>query len=261
MQRMPIFILAFALAPWTLAQALPAAPAAAAQPETAPAPALLLADTLHPPTVTVSWPTRDGGKAQFAGRRNYKSQGDKTLLGGNIELYVALGGTRVDRAQGDPRGASVRCGLYKLDSGKPFFTDIADEGVITITLAGIRMNQPAEPRVRSGLMHLKYMTKDLDACGIDSTGRNLFVTVDPEDPLKPTVTEGSGKFGWLDGAPGHGEAQGVVEEDGSVTLTFEFPYSILRHTRDPEQRTTPGSFFEPQHFHVEMELLPRSAKP
>jgi hypothetical protein len=171
-------------------------------------------------------------------------------------VYVALGGTRLDRGRGHPDGASVRCGLYKRDPKKPFFRDIKDGSSITITLSGIRMNQAVRPNERTGLMHLKYMMSDLDACGIDSTGRNLFVSVDPEDPLKESVTSGSGRFGWLDGAEGHGSAKAEVLGDGSVTLTFSVPYALLRHTRDPEQRTAPGTFFEPQHFHVEMELMP-----
>lgn len=234
---------------------------ATSQPQQPERPSLLLADTLHPPLVTVSWATRGGGTTTLTGSRPYKSQGDKTLLGGNIEAYIALGGTRLDRGRGHPKSAFVRCGLYKLDSSKPFFEGIADDATITVAMSGIRMNQPAEPLVPSGLMHLKYMTSDLAACGIDSTGRNLFVTVDPEDPIKVTVVDGSGRFGWLDGAEGHGSAKGEVQADGSITITFSFPYALLRHTKDPEQRTTPGSFFEPQHFHIEMELMPAGHKP
>jgi hypothetical protein len=234
----------------------------AVQPETAPAsPKLLLADTTHAPKVRIQWPTRDGKEISLSGRRQYKSQGDKTLLGENVEVYVALGGTRLDKGRGDPGGAVIRCGLYKKDAKQPFFRDIKDGGAITITVSGIHMNKPAAPKHETGLVHLKYMKSDLDACGIDSTGRNLFVTVDPEDPLKEAVTPGSGRFGWLDGAEGHGSAKGEVQADGSITLTFSIPYGLLRHTKDPELRTSPGTFFEPQHFHVEMELVPAPKDP
>jgi hypothetical protein len=219
-------------------------------------PKLLLADTTRVPVVTVNWPTRDGKTVALSGARGYKSAGDKVLLGKNVEAYVALGGTRLERSAGDPDGAVVRCGLYKVDANQLFFENLAENAEITIEVRGVVMNQPALPRPKTGLMHLRYMLGDLKACGIDPTGRNLFVTADPDDPLKASVKEGSGKFGMLDGGPGHGSVAGVVEEDGTITMRFRFPYHALRHTKDPYQRTNPGGFFEPQHFHVEMELLP-----
>jgi hypothetical protein len=222
-------------------------------------PQMLLADTAHHPRISVSWPTRDGKTATLEGTRPYRSAGDKAHLGHNIDAYVALGGTRLERGQGHRDGAIVLLGLYKAETGKLFFENLAEDATIRIGMAGIRMNQPVAPNRGTGLIHLRYMITDLESCGIDATGRNLFITESAEDRLREVVLPTSGKFGDLDGTPGKGSVKTHVEEDGSVTVVFEFPYHLLRHTLDPYQRTVPGGFFEPQHFHIELELLPAPA--
>src|SRR5690606_25197926 len=113
------------------------------------------------PKVTVVWPTRDGEEIRLQGTRPYRSPGDKKPLGHNIDAYVALGGTRVDRGLGDPDGATIRVGLYKRDIRRPFFENIAGDAQITITVEGIYMNQPVAPRPETSLMHLQYMLSDL----------------------------------------------------------------------------------------------------
>jgi hypothetical protein len=224
---------------------------------------ILLADTSHQPHVRIAWPTRDGKTVALEGDRAYKSQGDKTLLGKNIELYVALGGTRLERGKADPDGAVVRAGLYKEDTSKLFFENIAEGGEITITIGNLKMNQPAEAQARSGLIHMRYMLSDLAACGIDSSGRNLLITADPQDALKDSYGADSTRLGWLDGTDKPGEDHGSVtveaQPDGTSTVTFKLPYTLLRHIKDPYQRTTPGGFFEPQHFHVEVQFVPKAA--
>jgi hypothetical protein len=218
-------------------------------------PPLLLADTTRWPHVTVTWETDDGKGVKLEGERGYKSPGDKTPLGKNIECYVALGGTRLDKGCGDPHGAILRVGLYKADTKQPFFEGIKEGGLITITLDHVYMNQPVEARPRTGLMHERYMLSDLTACGLDGNARNLIVTADPEDAVKSRVQLESTNLGGLDGGAEHGKVEAKVEEDGSVTMTVSFPYPLLRHVKDPYQRTKPGAFFEPQHFHVEMEVV------
>jgi hypothetical protein len=221
---------------------------------------LLLADTTRQPHIVVSWPTRDGKVATLAGDRGYKSQGDKTPLGKNIQMYVALGGTRLERGKANPEGAVVRVGLYKEDASKLFFENIAENAAITITISNVKMSGPAEAQAKSGLIHLRYMLSDLASCGIDSSGRNLLLTADPQDPLKESYGPESTRLGALDGVDTPGERHGSITEtvntDGTSTVTFRIPYTLLRHIKDPYQRTTPGGFFEPQHFHVEIEFLP-----
>ncbi len=227
------------------------APMAKAQTE------LLLADTTRRPRVTVSWPTSKGQTTTLQGDRGYESPGQKSLLGKNVEAYVALGGTRLDKGAGHPRGAVVRVGLYKLDAKKLFFDDIAETGIVTIKLEGIFMNQPAVPRPKTGLMHLKYILNDLQDCGLDGNDRNLLITVEPDDPVKAVTLADSGRWGGLDGkGDQHGSLTAAVQPDGSVSMVCTFPYPVLRHLKDPYQRSKPGAFFEPQHFHIEIELLP-----
>ncbi|QYU67071.1 hypothetical protein J4558_19240 [Leptolyngbya sp. 15MV] len=159
----------------------------------------------------------------------------------------------------------VRVGLYKQDASKPFFADLADipGGLarVRIVARGVATTLPAIERPpgrgATALVHLRYNLEDLAACGLDANARNQFLTGDPEDPLKASVTPDSALWGSLDGSrPEHGSASAVREADGTLTLTWELPYVLLRHLRDPYQRTTPGGFFEPPHFHVELEVVP-----
>jgi hypothetical protein len=221
-------------------------------------PRILLADDSRRARVTVSWPVRDGGVSSIEGERPYRSPGDKTLLGKHIECFVALGGTRVDKGAGHPEGAVVRVGLYKTDPKKPFFEGLADGGAITIRIDGVYMNQPATPRPKTGLMHLRYMLGDLANCGISPDGRNLYITASPDDKVLGVVAKDSARPGALDGVgPEHGSVTAETGADGSISATFRFPYALLRHIKDPSQRTAPGGFFEPSHFHCEVELVPK----
>ncbi|MFN0133834.1 MAG: hypothetical protein ACKVW3_15055 [Phycisphaerales bacterium] len=217
----------------------------------------LLADTTRPPTVEVSWPTHDKTIA-VKGERQYKAPSGKSSLGHNIDCYVALGGTRLDKGQGSPDGAIVRVGLYKKDIAKPFFHDIKPGSSISISLRQIAMSHPAVARPNSALMHLRYGLTDLKNCGLDPTARNLYIFADPEDPVIRLVQADSLRPDALDGkSPDHGTVAASADDDGTVSFTITFPYALLRHLRDPYQRSDPGTFFEPQHFHVEVELLPK----
>jgi hypothetical protein len=220
-------------------------------------PPLLLADDSRTPHITVTWPTRDGGEIRLDGVRPYRSPGHKRSLGRNIDAYIALGGTRVDKGMGHPDGATLRVGLYKQDFRRPFFEKIADDAQVTMTLHKVFMNQPVVARPSTGLMHIQYMLSDLARCGLGDDARNLFNTADAADPLLATVLPNSARPGVLaGGGVGRGTITSQVENDGSVTVTWTFPYGLLRHLQDPYQRDTPGGFFEPQHFHVEIEVVP-----
>src|SRR6185295_4914778 len=94
-------------------------------------PPLLLADTSRWPRVTVEWETTDGKTVKLEGERGYKSPADKSPLGKNVDCYVALGGTRLDKGCGDPHGAILRVGLYKSDTKQLFFDGIREGGQIT----------------------------------------------------------------------------------------------------------------------------------
>ena len=223
-------------------------------------PPAVMADMTVSPRVAVEWRDSKGELVRLEGERGYRSLADKTELGRNIECFVAMGGTRLEKGCGDPHGAIVKVGLVKKDPLRPFFDDIPIGGVVTITLDRIRMNQAVEPRPRTGLLYERYALNDLTACGLDGSARILIVTADPEDRIRAKVQAGSALLGGLDGAPGHGRIAANVEADGSVTMTVSFPYPLLRHIKEPNLRTKPGAFFEPEQFHVEMELVATAAK-
>lgn len=221
---------------------------------------ILMADEAKVPHVTVSWPTADGKAVKLEGDRGYKSSAQKTPLGKNLECYVAIGGTRQSKGVTHPDSSGVLVGLYKIDPKKPLFEGISDNAIITISLEHVVMNRPAVPRPKTAMMHLRYMLEDLTACGLSSNARNLFNLADPEDELKDRTNGGSSRPGALDGkGPDHGSVESKVEADGSISFTFKFPYALLRHIEDPYKRSNPGGFFEPNHFHVEMEVMDKAA--
>lgn len=227
------------------------------QPAQTEPPVILLANTDHLPHVTVSWPTRDGKTIVLEGDRPYQSPGQKQSMGGNMSSYVALGGSRLERGAGHPKGAIVRVGLYKEDPAKPLFENLADEPSITIRLTNVHMNMPATPRPESLVMHLRYSTDDLVACGLGGAAVFLYLTADPKDTLLGKITEDNGRLGALDGsAPDRGRATFRKEPDGSVSMEAVIPYGLLRHVKDPWRRAIPGTFLEPVHCHLEFEMLP-----
>jgi hypothetical protein len=225
---------------------------------------LLLADDTKKPHVVVSWPTTTGSGGQqgtitLEADRAYGSPGMTEPLGKNLACYVGLGGTRVDRGAGHPLGAVARVGLYKRDTGKLLFEDLADGAMITVKVTNVHFNQSVVPRPKTVIQHVKYLKGDIDACGLGTDAMDQFNTFDPKETLNGKAVEPNVRPGILDG---HDPAMATVtvkrEEDGSVSLTAVFAYQLLRHIRDPWLRTTPGGFFEPNHFHIEFEVVPES---
>jgi hypothetical protein len=226
-------------------------------------PALLLADDSKEPRVSVVWPTRGGGEIRLEGTLPYRSAGRQQRLGRNLDVYVALGGTRLERGLGHPDGATIRVGFSKREARRLLFDDLGDEAQITVVVDGIFMNQGVLPRLRTGLMHVQYATADLLSCGLGDEARNLYNTADAADPLLAGIPPENARAGILVIGGGGGERQGAISaevlEDGSVRVMWVFPYALLKHIQDPYLRTNPGGFFEPQHFHLEIELLAESS--
>jgi hypothetical protein len=221
--------------------------------------ALLLAADGKQPHISVSWPTNLGKTRTVEGDRAWRSPADQSPLGANIAAYAAVGGIRIEKGAGHPKGALVGITLSKLDTSKLFFEDIKVGASVTIRIDHIVMNQPAVLRPRTGLMQLKYRIDDLKACELDGTNKNLVVTADPRDRLREVLVPGTFLLGGLDGsAPEHGRIETGAASDGSLTVTLTCPYTLLRHFKDPYQRTTPGGFFEPASIHVEVEVLPKA---
>lgn len=215
-------------------------------------PALLLVDTSTLTHVQFAWTTEDGEQVTLDGQRKFLGPSDASHIGENIDCYVALGGSRLEKGAGHPKGAIVRVGLYKRDQNKPLFRDIAPGSAFTIRLDNVRFNQPVLPNPGTGLQHLKYYIDDLKSCGLGYADMNQYNTESPTDLLNGRVNPGvDTRLGSLEGTITTWRAQ-----DGTIAMEATIPYAMLRHMRDPWELTTPGTFFEPQHFHLEFEVLP-----
>jgi hypothetical protein len=218
---------------------------------------LFLVDDTSRPKATIRWETKDGEKMSLASEVSYTDTNDRTSLGHNVELFVAVGGTRLEKGWGHPDGAIIRVGYYKADNFKPFFEDIKDGADVHVKLENVAFNQPARGRPRTILQHIKYTIEDVLSCGLTEDALDQYNTASPTETLGTVITTDNGRLGVLDGSRKRGgEASLVQEDDGTFTLTARIPYALFRHVRDPWLRTTPGTFFEPYHFHVEFEVVP-----
>lgn len=229
---------------------------------------MFLVDDAKLPHVVLGWPTRsdaEGGAREITLEcdRAYRSPNEREYLARNLECFVALGGTRLDRGVGHPAGAILRVGFYKKDRSKPMFDDIADNGVVSVRVTNVNFTALPSPIHESALQHIKFLPDDLADCGLGGESVDQFNTVSATDDLYGKITPGNGRLGALDvplgdaGKDGKGSIETIVEADGSVTFNAKFPYGLLRHVKDPWKRSLPGTFTEPQHFHIEIEVLPK----
>ena len=244
------------------------APAAALPPPPpvtdAPAPAgLLFVDASAEPRLTVSWTDKSGTEHRLEGARPYAVDAERTPLGENLTAYAAVGGTRLAKAAGHPRGAIVRCGFYKAENAKPFFGGVGTDTLITVEMRGVRFNQPVDAHAASIVQHLKYDRGEMQACGLPGDAREQFNLVSPDETLNNRIRPGvDARQGVLDGSgDSMGDASLIVEDDGSVTMRVSFRYPVLRNLRDPWKSDIPGTFLEPFHFHLEFEVLPEGVEP
>jgi hypothetical protein len=217
----------------------------------------LLVDDTRIPHVRVSWTGEDGKEVVLEGDRRYQAPAERTPLGGNLDCFVALGGTRLDKQAGDPDGAIVRMGLYKRDPVKPLFEGLATDSPIHIVLSNIVFDKRAVVKPETGVQHIKYSPDALAECGLAGAAFELYNTVSPTDTLRGSITADNGRLGVLaTGGEGGGTFLVKQEPDGSYTLRATVPYALLRHVKDPWNLTKPGTFLEPLHFHLEYEAVP-----
>lgn len=231
------------------------APAAHAQTARSP---LLLVDNDRQPQVVVSWTKSDGARVEYTRDFNYTDDAFRENIGDNVDAFVAVGGSRLDKGAGHPRGAVVRVGFWKNDPNLPFFEDLLPGTSIAIELRGVTFNQPAAPDPRSPVQHVKYVIGTLFECALPTNAREQFNLYSVNDTLNGTIKEGfDARPGSLDGSdPGDGHVALTREDDTTITMQAEFPYGLLRHIRDPWKLDLPGTFYEPAHFHIEFEALP-----
>ena len=230
-------------------------------------PVLYVDDSAHP-RYSLSWETADGETILLEGERPYTTPEQRGILGYNVEVFVAVGGTRLDKGAGRESGAILRVGFYKSDPKSLFFTDIREGSPVTITLDGVRFAEDGVPIPETALQHLKYTLADVRECGLSDEAKDQYNTFDADDTMHGKITADNARMGSLDGAPDdrsgengdaaplEGEIKVWLAEDGSVSLRAKVPYAMFRHVRDPWMRTDPGGFFEPYHFHIEFEAIP-----
>jgi hypothetical protein len=243
-------------------------------------PSLLLVDDSAHPTAEIRWTDASGTTTRYAADFAYTGDQGRAPMGGNIEAFVAVGGTRLTKGAGHPGGAIVRVGFYKADKARPWFTGITSDTEITVRLTGVRFNQPVDADPRSVVQHLKYDLGDMESCGIPGDARDQFNTADPADTLNSRTRPGvDARLGSLavdpeEPAPGRGDrssdtgspaplgtASITLRGDDTADLQIAFRYPALRNLRDPWKSDLPGTFLEPVHFHVEFEALPRGTAP
>ena len=248
MHALMLFLLLFAANPVGL------------QPEQTSTPSLLLVDAEHKPHISIGWDMGSGERRVYEADRPWTTDAGRTPLGGNIAAYVAAGGIRLQKGAGHPKGIVIRFGFYKIDPDALFFDGITSESVIEVEMTGVHFNQSVKPMNQTILQHLKFSRKALVSCRIPSNAWSLYNTVSRTETLNGRARPGyDTRLGALAGEnPGEGKAAAILEADGTVTLRASIPYALFKHMRDPWQRAIPGTFLEPIHFHVEVEVLPEA---
>ncbi len=239
-------------------------PEASIESESAPTPPPFLAvEARHTPRVTIAWIRTDDRREEIVAALHWGVDADRISLGHNLTAYAAIGGSRIGKGAGHPRGSVIRTGLYKSVGPRPFFEDLKPGSAIEIRLEGVHFNQPVRAIRDSAVMHLKYNPDDLIACGLPPGARECYNLVSTTDTLNDRTVPGEDtRMGVLDGSDTtDGDLRLVETGPDEVGFTATIPYALLRHPLDPWQSDLPGTFLEPIHFHVEIEVLPEGVEP
>jgi hypothetical protein len=218
---------------------------------------LLLVDDTAEPRVTVRWTAR-GQTVERTQARAYGAPEDATPVEGtNLRAGVSLGGTRLEVGAGHYRGALLRVEIRKIETGRALFSGVDPGSIVRLEVRGVRFNQAVAVRPGSAIVHLRYSLGDIEACSLPADAASQFLLSDPADTLGGVAEDGvNARADALGGGAGRGRAEAVVEDDGTVRLTVDIPYGLLRHLRDPWASELPGTFFEPVRLHAEVEVLP-----
>jgi len=200
-------------------------------------PGLLLVDTDHVPHLRLSWVTAGGETVTLERDQQYASPGAREPLGGNLESFVALGGKRLAKGAGHPKGAIVRVGFYKIDNARPLFEGIDPSSSVSIRLENVVFNQPAVANHASPLHHFMFDHEQLMRRGLPMKAMDVFNLRSPTDTLNDRVTHGTNaRPGVLDGSE---RSDGLVtitkQDDGSFTLDARIPYQLFRHIKNAER--------------------------
>lgn len=211
---------------------------------------LLLVDTARNPSIVIS----SGGRASER-KVPFTAPNDPVELTEGLTGYASLGGIRLETGQGHPRGAIVRFGFTRAAGG--FFVEHGTTEELRLELGGVVFNTPVKIDEGSLLVHLRLDAAGGDACGLEDRDRAWLLTASEQESLGGRLTDGrDAHIGALQDA----EVEFTV--DGSeVGIALSLPAIMLKHPRDPWRLETPGGFWEPEHLHVEFEVLPVDAEP
>jgi hypothetical protein len=231
--------------------------------QAAPPPSLLAVDTAHTPRVTIAWTRADERREEIIAQLDFGVDADRISLGHNITAYAAIGGTRIGKGAGHPKGSVIRTGLYKRFGPRAFFEDLKPGSDIEVRLEGVHFNQPVHAIQDSAVMHLKFNPDDLVSCGLPPGARECFNLVSTTDTLNGRTIPGEDtRMGALDGSgDGDGSVRVLETPANEVGFAATIPYALLRHLQDPWESDLPGTFLEPIHFHIEIEVLPKGVEP
>ena len=222
---------------------------------------LFLVDDTHKPRVKVSWPSRDGTTTVLEQEREYRGVNERTVLAPNLECFAAVGGIRVARGVQRPNSVTIRVGFVKTDPGKPLFENLADDAAITLSVSNIAFTVPGAPIPESVVQEAGYGL-DPTLCGTPGQPDAQYNTASPTDDLRGKITAENGRLGGLDGLePGDGSVSFETKADGTITMTARIPYAMFRQVNDPWIGSKPGTFNEPNHFHIEYEAVPKPPQP
>jgi len=219
------------------------------------------------PTLDISWVDAMGRDHQHSVKLPYTEAEERVRIDQNLEVYVSVGGTRLEVGAGHPLGVVVRIGVYKADQYAPLFGSIDPASPIEIELHGVRFKGQPVPRPESIIQHLSYAIDDIIACGLTKEYANMYNLASEEDTLNRRAVGDRGRSGIIrtdsrdfDGeeviSRQAGTARIGIEPDGSISLWASLPYQLLRHRGDPSKLDLPGTFFEPYYFHLEFEAVP-----
>ena len=218
---------------------------------------MLLADDTVTPHVSVVWNRADGSEKALEADLPWSSPDERDAIDENLEAFVALGGSRLEKGAGHPGGAIVRVGIYKVDRDLMMFEDIANGSDVVIRMSNVRFNQPVAIDHDTLVQRLQYKAEDVVACGLTINQTEMFNVVSHDDDMGGTILPEQVRFSCLGGGDSNGgEASIWIEDDGTLSLRAVIPYRLLRHKGDPWALEIPGSFFEPFHFDLEFEVLP-----
>ncbi len=231
-------------------------------------------------TVTVEYETA-AGPVSFQGNRDYLGDavgpGNATVLGAapNIAAFNSVNsfGRRTALANTNPVFADVlgpeeslvAHAFFKNVPGQTndaFFSNIVEDGDVTITVEGIQFDRPVSVVEETFLMHVLWNGDQADQLNPPYINVHNHHTGSASFRDEADFLAG-GIFSEFPANTTFGTVAPVFEQIDPSTLGFSItiPYSMLRHLEDQGQSVPAGlpgpqGFLEPFHFHFEYVVVP-----